>query len=137
MAGLASSTGQWPEAVHPRTGGGCMGDGQHIWAASDWVLMMRSWFVREEEDRLILASGIPRDWTRNGKTSEFGPAPTPWGPVTVRVRGEADGAVVEWSGRWRGEQPVLEVRLPGYRPATPDPGSGGVRLAATAEEPIA
>ncbi|MGI9333190.1 MAG: hypothetical protein ACR2RL_08550, partial [Gammaproteobacteria bacterium] len=25
VAGLASPTGQWPEAVHPQTGGGCMG----------------------------------------------------------------------------------------------------------------
>jgi hypothetical protein len=26
VAKLASPTGQWPESVHPRTGGGCMGD---------------------------------------------------------------------------------------------------------------
>ena len=31
VARLASSTGQWPEAIHPRTQGGCMGDGQHVW----------------------------------------------------------------------------------------------------------
>jgi len=29
VAELASATGQWPEAIHPGTGGGCMGDGQH------------------------------------------------------------------------------------------------------------
>ena len=34
VAKLASPTGQWPESVHPRTGGGCMGDGQHVWAAA-------------------------------------------------------------------------------------------------------
>src|ERR1043166_2379134 len=28
VAALASPTGQWPEAIHPRTLGGCMGDGQ-------------------------------------------------------------------------------------------------------------
>jgi hypothetical protein len=28
VANIASSTGQWPEAIHPRTGGGCMGTGQ-------------------------------------------------------------------------------------------------------------
>ncbi|MFP5344729.1 MAG: hypothetical protein ACLGGU_03675, partial [Gammaproteobacteria bacterium] len=54
VARLASPTGQWPEAIHPRTGGGCMGDGQHVWAAAEWVLMIRNCFVREEEDRLIL-----------------------------------------------------------------------------------
>jgi len=30
IARLASPTGQWPEAVHPRTSGGCMGDGHHV-----------------------------------------------------------------------------------------------------------
>lgn len=34
VSGLASPTGQWPEAIHPRTLGGCMGDGQHVWAAA-------------------------------------------------------------------------------------------------------
>ncbi|MDZ7780000.1 MAG: hypothetical protein U5R14_08740 [Gemmatimonadota bacterium] len=128
VAELASGTGQWPEAVHPRTGGGCMGDGQHIWAAAEWVLMIRNWFVREEQDRLILASGIPGDWIRAGEETEFGPTPTPYGPVTVRVGGEEGGALVEWSGAWRETPPVMEVRLPGYRHVSCDPGASRVRV---------
>jgi hypothetical protein len=64
VANLASPTGQWPEAIHPRTKGGCMGDGQHVWAAAEWLLMLRNCFVREEPaaDGLILASGIPQAW---------------------------------------------------------------------------
>ncbi|MDX1698026.1 MAG: hypothetical protein R3308_07040, partial [Thiohalobacterales bacterium] len=54
VAALASPTGQWPEAIHPRTGGGCMGDGQHVWAAAEWLLMLRNCFVREEGERLII-----------------------------------------------------------------------------------
>ncbi|MEE4365448.1 MAG: hypothetical protein V2J08_16070, partial [Desulfotignum sp.] len=38
VADLASPTGQWPEAINPLTGGGCMGDGQHGWAAAEWVM---------------------------------------------------------------------------------------------------
>ena len=45
VAELASPTGQWPESIHPNTGGGCMGDGQHVWAAAEWVLMIRNCFV--------------------------------------------------------------------------------------------
>jgi hypothetical protein len=44
VAKLASPTGQWPEAIHPQSGGGCMGDGQHGWAAAEWVMMMRNMF---------------------------------------------------------------------------------------------
>ncbi|MFT5313422.1 MAG: hypothetical protein ACI8Z9_001915, partial [Paraglaciecola sp.] len=54
VAELATATGQWPEAIHPLTGGGCMGDGQHVWAAAEWILMLRFCFVREEEDCLVL-----------------------------------------------------------------------------------
>src|SRR5690606_18537012 len=63
VAALASPTGQWPEAIHPRTGGGCMGDGQHGWAAAEWIMMIRNAFVREESDRLIIGSGLLGSWT--------------------------------------------------------------------------
>ena len=75
IAGLATSTGQWPEAIHPRTNGGCMGDGQHIWAAAEWVLMIRNCFVLEEEsaNKLILCAGIPALWLAEKTTMTFGP----------------------------------------------------------------
>ena len=60
VADLASPTGQWPEAIHPQTGGGCMGDGHHVWAAAEWVLMLRYCFLREEGDTLVLASSSAR-----------------------------------------------------------------------------
>ncbi|HBD13274.1 MAG TPA: hypothetical protein DCZ13_14080, partial [Porticoccaceae bacterium] len=62
VAELASPTGQWPEAIYPRTGGGCMGDGQHVWAAAEWIAVLRNCFLYEEGDRLILAAGIPEHW---------------------------------------------------------------------------
>ena len=57
-ADLASPTGQWPEAIHPQTGGGCMGDGQHGWAAAEWVMMLRNLFVREEGRDLLIGTGL-------------------------------------------------------------------------------
>ncbi len=109
VAEMASPTGQWPEAVHPRTGGGCMGDGQHAWAAVEWLLMIRSLFLREEEGVLILASGIPDEWLRPGAVLEYGPAPTPHGPVTITIRVEERTARVSWHGRWRGGPPEIRV----------------------------
>ena len=81
VAKLASPTGQWPESIHPRTGGGCMGDGQHVWAAAEWVLMIRNCFVREEEEGLILCSGIPQIWLDKEELMTFGPAPTSFGDI--------------------------------------------------------
>ena len=111
-AKLASPTGQWPESVHPITKGGCMGDGQHVWAAAEWVMMLRNCFVREEGNRLILCSGIPRAWLDKKTTMSFGPAPTTFGEIQITIKFEADKPIVEWSGKWFSSQPEIEVRLP-------------------------
>jgi hypothetical protein len=112
VARLASPTGQWPEAIHPRTLGGCMGDGQHVWAAAEWVLMMRSLFVREEEDRLVLCSGIPKHWLVPGRPLRFGATPTSFGPITVIVEPRGDDVEVRWTANWHGSAPEIEVKLP-------------------------
>jgi hypothetical protein len=116
VAELASPTGQWPEAIHPRTGGGCMGDGEHMWAAAEWALMVRACFVREEGDALVIGSGLQPHWWRNTGAS-LGPTLTPFGPVTVRVRPAShSAAAVSVEGQWRGAAPALAVRLPGFAP---------------------
>jgi len=115
VARLASPTGQWPEAIHPRTGGGCMGDGQHMWAAAEWVMAVRNAFVREEGDRLILASGIPRRWLRSGQPISFGPTPTPWGDVRVSLEPTPEGYHVRWDAAWREAPPTVDVHLEGCK----------------------
>ncbi len=116
VADLASPTGQWPEAVHPHTLGGCMGDGQHVWAAAEWVMMVRNMFVREEGERLILASGVPETWLDSGCDLSFGPTATPHGPVSVELRAQGDDVLISWNGEWREGAPAVEVALPGREP---------------------
>lgn len=126
VAELASPTGQWPEAIHPRTGGGCMGDGQHAWAAAEWVLIVRHCFVREEADRLVLCAGIPRRWLEGGKTLSFGPAPTTFGTLTVVLTSNAaaDHVTVDWrDATWHGAAPKIDIRMPGFAVVTPAEGS--------------
>jgi hypothetical protein len=129
VARLASPTGQWPEAIHPATGGGCMGDGQHAWAAAEWALLVRHLFLREEGEALVVAPGLPASWLEGGATASFGPAPTPWGEVTVTAAGRGEGAEVAWRARWRGGGPArVELRLPGFAPADLPPAAGGALL---------
>lgn len=111
VAGLATPTGQWPEAVHPQTFGGCMGDGQHAWAAAEWILYLRNLFVRDEPDRVVLASGVPRDWLEEGHTLTFGPTLTRFGPIAVEIESGPREVRVHWTGDWRAEAPRVEVRL--------------------------
>ena len=119
VADLASPTGQWPEAIHPRTLGGCMGDGQHVWAAAEWLLMIRNCFVREEGDSLILGSGVTEDWLRDGGTVQFGPAPTSFGPVTIEIESSGTGSSrkvrVTWDGDWHLAPERIDIRLPGMQ----------------------
>jgi hypothetical protein len=135
VADLASPTGQWPEAIHPRTHGGCMGDGQHIWAAAEWVLMLRNCFVREENDRLILCSGLPEDWLRGETTMKLGPTPTPFGPITVEVEPQPDQIHVRWQADWRGPPPKVELRLAGHEPLTLDGDDFSATISATTANP--
>ncbi len=113
VANMASSTGQWPEAVHPKTRGGCMGDGQHVWAAAEWTLMLRNCFVREEGNRLILCSGIPPAWLAQHEPILFGSTLTLFGEISIQLLVEPGGIRIGWDAAWRGAAPTIEVRLPG------------------------
>jgi hypothetical protein len=129
VARLATSTGQWPEAIHPRTFGGCMGDGQHIWAAAEWALMVRNLFVREESDHLVLGSGLFPRWLAAGKRMFFGPTLTPFGPVSVGFEPEEGGGyALCLEADWRGQAPRLEARIPGYTAEGPIEGLGRFHL---------
>ena len=123
VAALATSTGQWPEAIHPRTHGGCMGDGQHIWAVAEWVLMLRNCFVREEEaeGKLVLCSGVPVEWAGQGPVS-FGPAPTSFGKLSLSVEKTGEGLLVRWDAVWHANEPAIEIRFPGLVSETARPG---------------
>ena len=128
VAKLASPTGQWPESVHPRTGGGCMGDGQHVWAAAEWVLMIRNCFVREEGNRLILCSGIPRIWLDKNQTIAFGPAPTLFGDIQISIKPQGQNILVEWRGKWFAEEPPIDIQLPGFMSVRISPATNSLEL---------
>ncbi|WP_111495284.1 hypothetical protein [Marinobacter bohaiensis] len=129
VAELASPTGQWPEAIHPATLGGCMGDGHHVWASAEWVLMIRNCFVREEDDVLVLCAGIPERWLDQDQPIRFGPAPTAFGPISLCIRPAADGAHrVEWQADWFSEAPTLDLQLPGCEATIVPDGDSAVTL---------
>jgi len=124
IADFASSTGQWPEAIHPNTRGGCMGDGQHVWAAAEWILMIRNCFVREENNgSLILCSGIPQHWYIKKSTLSFGPAPTLNGRISIQINSNGERMKISWKGQWIKKEPDIEIKLPGYPSIKPEKGT--------------
>lgn len=114
IAALASPTGQWPEAIHPLTKGGCMGDGQHTWAAAEWIMMMRNCFLYEEgEEKLILCSGLPLEWIKTNQEMSFGPASTIFGSISLKLKKTGNEILIEWQADWMKKAPAIEVNFPG------------------------
>ena len=71
----------FPEAIHVRTGGGCMGDGFHGWASAEAIVMIRNLMVREVSlsdgsEALIWLSGYRDKWLR--RKSQAQNLCTPW-----------------------------------------------------------
>jgi hypothetical protein len=101
VSGRATSTFTFPEAIHPVTGGGCMGDGHHGWAAAEIVLALRSAFVAEEwgpppgQHVVRFLSGIPPAWFEQVHPFGLDRVPIPEGRVDIRVRPGGDTVTVE------------------------------------------
>ncbi|WP_444904932.1 hypothetical protein ACJJIU_09355 [Microbulbifer sp. CnH-101-E] len=130
VAKLASPTGQWPEAIHPHSLGGCMGDGQHAWAAAEWVAMQRNCFVREEQDALILVSGLPPEWLKDTSAKvpiRFGPAPTRFGVISLEIT-PGVRPKVSWTADWYGKPPAIAVNPIGFPPTLVGEGLQSVEL---------
>ena len=69
-----------------------MGDGQHGWAAAEWVMMIRNMFVREEGDRLIVGSGLFAEWFETDDDIYFRPDADAVGTGDRAHRRSRDGA---------------------------------------------
>lgn len=54
----------FPEALHPATNGGCMGDGFHGWAFAESFIFLRNIFISEIRENIIFFSGLPEPWLR-------------------------------------------------------------------------
>ncbi len=66
ILGWAQKAYTFPEAVHPKTRGGCMGDGFHGWAYAETVAIFRNLFYLEMPAVDILFAGTPASWFKIG-----------------------------------------------------------------------
>jgi hypothetical protein len=121
LAGIlahATPTWTWPEAIHPHTGGGCMGDGDHGWACADVLSLVRLALVREQAGRILLLPNAPEAWWAAGPMALTG-APTPAGRITFSLVPEGDGSHVLTRERHRtafqAPWPLMLVLPDGWR----------------------
>ena len=98
-----------------------MGDGQHGWAAGEWIMIIRNAFVYEEEPTrtLVIGSGILPEWLHARNGASFGPTLTLWGKVSVSLAGNEITVQAEWNDA----APQLLVSVPGYQPIASAPAN--------------
>jgi hypothetical protein len=92
----------WPELVHPRSGGGCAGEGHHAAATAAVLLLARRFVVHEPGPGLALLPAVPDTWL--GQPVEAHDLPTSYGRLSFAVR-------------WHGERPALLWELDVHQPA--------------------
>ncbi len=108
MLEAASPTFTWPEAVHPRLGGGSLGDGHHGGAAAAFLGFVRQGLVRElPAGGLALATIFPPEWA--GQPLEVHDAPTHHGRISYALRWHGDRPAL----LWHCEQPGVPLTAPG------------------------
>jgi hypothetical protein len=78
----------FPEAIHPGTGGGSMGDGHHGWAAAEMILFFRDCLVLEDSGTLRFFEGAGRLFQK-GKGIIIENLPTTYGSVSCTVTFES------------------------------------------------
>jgi hypothetical protein len=106
----ATPTYTWPEAIHPRLGGGCIGDGHHGWAAADFLSFVRNVLVREDAGGLALLTILPPEW--EGQRIAVRDAPTHAGRISFELTWPGGRPVLEWHC----EAPDVRLRAPGLDP---------------------
>ncbi len=126
----ATRTWTWPEAIHPRVHGGCMGDGDHGWAAAEFLSLVRDMLVSDRAGLLRLAESVPARWFRPGMHLEASGAPTRYGTVSFTVRQGPVAAHLSWNVQRASHQPVAPIRfslptISGLAPEFPCPIEAG------------
>jgi hypothetical protein len=83
----ASPTLNYPEAIHPLTGGGVMGDGHHGWAAAEVLSAVRDAFIFEntETNEAVLLQGIPSEWFMGNKIFYIKNSPMTFGLISIFI----------------------------------------------------
>ncbi len=109
---LASPTYTWPEAVHPQTRGGVMGDGHHGWAVADLLHIIRNLLLVEEGETLVVFPLLPAEWFDKGKSITVKEAPTHFGKVGLSMKSLDTGAVLEIDAAWHHTPERVVVRFP-------------------------
>lgn len=108
VAELASSTGTWPEGIHPHLRTGVMGEGHHGWANAEWVNTVRDSMVNEKKDELEILSVYDETWFKKDCQVGIENAYTVFGKISFRLAIDAKHLVMDWKPEFT--KPPKQIR---------------------------
>ncbi|MEO1064418.1 MAG: hypothetical protein AAFZ07_23610 [Actinomycetota bacterium] len=111
----ASPTWTWPQSIHPRTGSGSFGAGQHGVATAELLTVARHLAVMERPTpdglRLQLASVVPPGWY--GIDWEARDLPTHAGTLGFAIRWHGERPALLWELEPHEDAPAWHLTAPG------------------------
>lgn len=110
----ASPTYNWPEAIHPHSGGGSAGDGHHGWASAEWLMLVRALLLHDAGETLRLTPALPEEWLRLPGKIEVACAPTIFGKLSYTVEWDEGGRNVslQLAPDWHTPPGIIRWHLP-------------------------
>lgn len=132
----ASPTFNWPEGIHPLSGGGSAGDGHHGWASAEWLMLARLLLLDDlaPGDTLHVTPALPQEWLQREGQISVKDAPTRFGPLNYSLHWNDSGETLhlDLHPQWRTPPRHILWSLPGtIREARADmrsltPGERGI-----------
>lgn len=107
-----SGTYTFPEAIHPQTGGGCMGDGHHAWACAEIINLWRNLLFFEEDDHLVIMAVAHQSWFEAGESLSCKNAPSFFGRINLKITSEATRTILYLDCNFHHPPAYLEFCLP-------------------------
>ena len=106
-----TSTHGFPEGVYYDTRTAWGNTLPHVWAAAQYMILLRNMLLRSDGEVLHLLPAVPVAWLRPGKKTVVIGTPTVFGKVSFVVSGVAGGCDVDfsWPNRSSPKQVVLHV----------------------------
>ncbi len=75
-----------------------LGDMPHMWIGSEFMVVVRSLFLYEHDNRLILGRGIRKEWLTQDTPAEVKNAPTHFGAISYSLKRSGDKMVFRAEG---------------------------------------
>lgn len=109
---LLTSTYTGPEAINPKSLGGCEGDGHHGWLIAELIHFIRNSLLFEKDDNIVLLSGSKSEWFKDGNRILFKNGLTYFGKISYEVNINENIINIEFLNDFNENLKAIYIYLP-------------------------